>query len=386
MQLTNMPDINSAPSVDASRPFPILPPTLPNPYGSDLNAAKEVSGESTEEEDATMREEFSRSCDHEEFELERDTNDSNTNDSNTNETSRAATGTQTSKARSSAKPKWLPNEYQWLRERLTVEMNQNSSHMPSCYDRNSFYDGTDSTFLTARSTFQLDAGIFYQPLFFIWLPHVLVDRIPCPACLEAHRVRHLGSVVHLQKHGFTDMARRVVDTDRNIYIVGYRYLCGHKDCKRVYQSWSPAILQVLPPALARAFEFRLTYRSGITEQLATLLRESFHSGIGPDQFTTMVESFHYRRFDCLQTQFLEMVLDRQQGSLSRYWTATNPFSEFRDLNGYAGFVPSAPYFGHFYDRLVEESARETQQMIAALPVDVLKQDHSFKVSYVLVIT
>lgn len=78
-----------------------------------------------------------------------------------------------------------------------------------------------------------------------------------------------------------------------------------------------------------------------------------------------------------------MVLDRQQGTLSRYWTATNPFSEFRDLDGYAGFVPSAPYFGRFYDRLVEESARETQQMIAALPVDALKQDHSFKVSYVL---
>ena len=262
-------------------------------------------------------------------------------------------------------------------------MNQNSSHMPSCYERNSFYDGTDSTFLTARSTFQLNAGIFYQPLFFIWLPHVLVDRIPCPACLEARRVRNLGSVVYLQKHGFTDMACRVVDIDRNIYIVGCRYLCGHKDCKRVYQSWSPAILQVLPPALAQSFEFWLTYRSGITEQLATLLRESFRSGIGPDQFTTMIESFHYRRFDSLQTQFLRMVLDRQQGTLSRYWKATNPFSEFRDLDGYAGFVPSAPYFGHFYDRLVEESAQETQQMIAALPVDVLKQDHSFKVSYVL---
>ena len=302
----------------------------------------------------------------------------------TNETS--ATGTQSRKARGSAKPKWLPNEYQRLRERLTVEMNQNSSRMPSCYERNSFYDGTDSSFLAARSTFQLDAGIFYQPSFFIWLPHVLVDHIPCPACLEARRVRHLGSVVHLQKHGFTDMARRVVDIDRNIYIVGYRYLCGHKDCKRVYQSWSPAILQVLPSALAQSFEFRLTYRSGITERLATLLRESFRSGIGPEQFTTMIESFHYRRFDNLQAQFLEMVLDRQQGTLSRYWTATNPFSEFRDLDGYAGFIPSAPYFGHFYDKLVEESARETQQMIAALPADVLKQDHSFKVSYVLELT
>lgn len=266
-----MSDTNSVLIVDTPRSPRSLPPhpILPNPYGSDLNAAQETSESTGEEEDTVVREEFSKSCDHEESER-----DGGATSNMANETS-PATGTQGSKSRGSAKPKWLPNEYQRLRERLTVEMNQNSSRMPSCYERNSFYDGTDSTFLAARSTFQLNAGIFYQPLFFIWLPHVLVDRIPCPACLEAHRVQHLGSVVHLQKHGFTDMARRVVDIDRNIYIVGYRYLCGHKDCKRVYQSWSPAILQVLPPALARAFEFRLTYRSGITEQLAILLRESF---------------------------------------------------------------------------------------------------------------
>ena len=56
-----------------------------------------------------MREEFSKSCDHEEFER-----DGGGNDSIANETS--ATGTQSSKARGSAKPKWLPNEYQRLRE------------------------------------------------------------------------------------------------------------------------------------------------------------------------------------------------------------------------------------------------------------------------------
>ena len=206
-----MPDINSVPADAPSHPI------LPNPYGSDLSAAQEAS-ESTAEEEVLMREEFSNSCDQE-----------SEGDGGANDHPAANETPSTGKARGSAKPKWLPNEYQRLRERLTVEMNQNSSHMPSCYERNSFYNGTDSTFLAARSTFQLDAGIFYQPLFFIWLPHVLVDRIPCPACLEAHRVRQLGSVVHLQKHGFTDMARRVVDIDRNIYIVGYRYLCGHKD-------------------------------------------------------------------------------------------------------------------------------------------------------------
>jgi hypothetical protein len=97
-----MPDTNSVPAVDAP-PLPILP----NPYGSDLGASQEAS-QSTAEEEAMMREEFSKSCDHEEFER-----DGGGNDSVANETS--ATGTQSSKARG-AKPKWLPNEYQWLWE------------------------------------------------------------------------------------------------------------------------------------------------------------------------------------------------------------------------------------------------------------------------------
>ncbi|KAF8130597.1 hypothetical protein EV363DRAFT_1296676 [Boletus edulis] len=65
--------------------------------------------------------------------------------------------------------------------------------------------------------------------------------------------------------------------------------------------------------------------------------------LGPCRFTTIIESFHYHRFDLLQC-----------------------------------FVPRAPYFGHFYDMLVEESAWESQQLIASLPADILKQDHSFK--------
>jgi hypothetical protein len=347
------------------------PPSLPavsNPYGSDLHTAYEI--ESSEADDGSDEEldlagEFSR-CDDEE--LLQDVRNVNPDVEVNAQFAR------------SSKPSWLSVEYQRLRERLNEEMRRNTSRAPTCYDRKSFYEGVDSTFLAARVTFQLDAAIFYQPRFFIWLPHCLVDRIPCPACLEARRQPMTGPTVFLQKHGFTDRCRRVVDINRNVYIVGYRYLCGHPGCKQVYQSWSPAILNVLPPAIARSFEFRLTYRSGLSRQLMMLLRNSFRSGIGPDQFTTMIESFHYQCFDELQAQFLEMVLDRStRGSLSQYWTAIKPFSDFRDPDRYAGFVPSATYFGGFYDMLVEESSREIHQMIASLPADVLKQDHSFKV-------
>ena len=61
-----MSDTNCVPAADAP-PCPILP----NPYGSDLSAAQEAS-ESASEEEAMMREEFSKSCDQELEESDRD--------------------------------------------------------------------------------------------------------------------------------------------------------------------------------------------------------------------------------------------------------------------------------------------------------------------------
>ncbi|KAG1729206.1 uncharacterized protein EDB91DRAFT_1060137 [Suillus paluster] len=258
-------------------------------------------------------------------------------------------------------------------------MRSNSSHLPTCYDHHTFFDGAENAFLVARSTFQLTPGLFHQPRFFVWLPHLLVDRIPCPSCLKAGRQVTRGSRVYLQKHGFANQPRRVVDIDRNIFIVGYRYVCGHKDCRKSFQSWSPSIIHLLPAPIADQFVFRLTHRSGLSNCLAMLLRESFRSGVGPDQFTTMIESFHYRHFNHLHCQFLEMVSNRSShGSLSSCWTATSPFGDFGAQDGYAGYVLHAPYFARFYDMLVEESAPAARQLIASLPADIIKQDHSFK--------
>lgn len=207
-----------------------------------------------------------------------------------------------------------------------------------------------------------------------------MDRIPCPACRDAGRQPVKSSCVYLQKHGFAPYPRRVVDVDRNTYIVGYRYACGHKDCRKTFFSWSSAILSVLPPPLRDQFEFRLTYRCGLTSKLVSLLRETFSAGVGPEQFTTMIQAAHYQRYDQLHCQFLEMVLHRSgSGTLSSVWTMTTSFGAFGDQSGYAGFVPSAKYFAKFYDMLIEEAAPAMRQLITSLPADIIKQDHSFKV-------
>ena len=75
-----------------------------------------------------------------------------------------------------------------------------------------------------------------------------------------------------------------------------------------------------------------------------------------------------------------MVAHNSVGTLG---DCKSPFGEFRDQDGYAGYVPSQGYFGRFYDMMVEAEAPELQQMISSRPAQVLKHDHSFKVFSVL---
>ena len=348
-----------------------------NIYGSDLTAADVLEDEEALDEE--VLDEFAHRRDEE----DEDVGSPNGAQGSTCEGTTLPPPPDTARSGSSTRatlPTWLAAEYQSIRERLTTEMKKNTSGLPLCYQRHSFYDGVDSPYLAAKSTFQLSASIFHQPQIFVWLPHTLVDKIPCPACYAASRQAARSSRVYLQRHSFAPYPRRVVDVDRNVYIVGYRYACGHKDCRKTFFSWNSAILDMLPRPLRDQFQFRLTYRSGLTLRLASLLRESFSAGIGPEQFTTMIEAAHYQQYDLLQCQFLEMVLHRsEKGALSTLWAKATPFGVFRDRSGYAGFVPSARYFARFYDMLVEESAPAMRQLIASLPADVIKQDHSFKV-------
>ena len=109
-------------------------------------------------------------------------------------------------------------------------------------------------------------------------------------------------------------------------------------------------------------------------------------GVSPCVFTTIVQVLHYHRFDWrLQCQFLEMASARLAGSLQDCWSSNRPFGEFGNWDGYAGYIPSLGYFGHFYDMMVEAEAPELQQIISSRPANVLKHDHSFKVSVISVI-
>ena len=91
-------------------------------------------------------------------------------------------------------------------------------------------------------------------------------------------------------------------------------MCGH-----TYRSWSSVIIQNLPNALAAQFTFRLTFRSGLTDSIAALLRDSFRSGMGAETFTALIQFLHYRRHDQLHLDYLEMVKVRRTGNLGHFF-------------------------------------------------------------------
>ena len=222
-----------------------------NIYGSDLTAANILKDEEALDEE--VLDEFAHRC------SEEDEEDDGLNGIQEPVCKGTTLPPPTDTARSSSTqatlPTWLAAEYQSIRERLTVEMKKSTLGIPLCYQQHSFYDGVDNPYLAAKSTFQLSASIFHQPQIFVWLPHTLVDKIPCPACYTAHRQAAKSPHVYLQKHSFAPYPRCVVNINQNVYIVGYWYTCDHKDCCKSFFSWNPAILNMLPRPLQDQFQF-----------------------------------------------------------------------------------------------------------------------------------
>ncbi|HVT63048.1 MAG TPA: hypothetical protein VHD33_06160, partial [Legionellaceae bacterium] len=272
----------------------------------------------------------------------------------------------------SAMPSWLGAAYVQLKNRLQKETA--NKQLPLCYRDQSFVISRNP-FFEARTAAILSPEIYYQPIFYLWHPHHFVERIPCPGCIKSGRKN-----IYLQKHSWPKQPRRVTDIKSSIYIVGFRYRCVHEECKRIYKSWSPAILEVLPPSVSKQFNFHLTYRGDISQSLALLLRELFQHGYGPEPFTEMIRAMHYHNFDTLQAQYLQFVVDRLKNpNPFSIGASYSPFGTFLDVNGFAGHIPSPQYFRRIYDTMIEQQAPEMRQQVAMLSARTLSVDHSFKV-------
>lgn len=135
-------------------------------------------------------------------------------------TDSAATATESREIkRQSSIPTWLHTHYADTCSTLDHEMANNSAGLPWCYENGMFTLSTRSPIFDLMTYAQLMPEMFYKPQYFLWLPHLLTRRIPCPACLDSGWKHKNGNVPSLANHSWPRVAQRVVDIEHNMWII-----------------------------------------------------------------------------------------------------------------------------------------------------------------------
>ena len=143
--------------------------------------------------------------------------------------------------------------------------------------------------------------IFYAPRVFIWLPFELFHVHPkCVKCQGTE----------ITYHGWSNpIARRVIDLDRDYYILTKRIRCENRTCRKTFMPTSPEAIANLPPHLQGSFPAWLTARSGIDLKLVALMRPLFNASLGPDLLASIINEFHARRYHDLCRQYLNFIVN-----------------------------------------------------------------------------
>ncbi|KAK4699673.1 hypothetical protein P7C70_g6585, partial [Phenoliferia sp. Uapishka_3] len=238
----------------------------------------------------------------------------------------------------------------------------------------------DPTFALLKIKSDFAPTTLWQPRVYLWLPHFLVDCLACPRCGNA-----------LDKNGLLP-PRRITDVNDHFYIVSWQYYCRRVGCKRTYRGWSPELLSSLPGHIRLAFPAVISRKRGLSLPLMTLLRVGNQHKMGPAGVRSLLVENHTLKFNQLQLQYLEAILEAvetaaqregdeksRQTSVPDYFRITyKPFGSFSDREGYNGEVPSDRYLTEMLERQIEAEEADADQHTSLLPMDQGSLDDSHK--------
>ena len=164
-----------------------------------------------------------------------------------------------------------------------------------------------------------------------------------------------------------------------------RYRCTNKSCKTSLNAHDNRIMEQLPSHLQAEFPAYLTHRSAVSKHLGDLLRIVMQNGMGVHRLQRALREFHTLRHARLHLQYLNSLVHRQNyPTFHDIPRGNNPiiykrFSNFKDPEGYAGYVPSTGYLRLVYTALIDQLQPLMDKELAILGGIILKGDHSFKV-------
>ena len=268
-----------------------------------------------------------------------------------------------------------------LKERLSREIE--GKRMPKCYQQHQFWIHPHDAYFAMRraqvSADGLSPHPLYMPPVFVWLPHLLEGTtLKC----QSPQCHHHPLTVK----GWNDnpVARRVVSLEGLYYVITQRVHCDKRTggCGKSMNLYDPVIMEQISPGLAAAFPAFLTHRSGIDKTLMTLIRAGIAHRVSSSAWSKILRELHVRRHDLQELHYLHAIHNekkKQHAVGVEDEQAYEPFSEFHNKDGYAGFYPSCWYINTVYMDYMEHICPILDQCVAALTGYVLKWDHSFKI-------
>ncbi|SGY14387.1 BQ5605_C010g06167 [Microbotryum silenes-dioicae] len=164
----------------------------------------------------------------------------------------------------------------------------------------------------------------YEPQFFYWDPLLMIGQ---PDDKRAG--------VGLRLNGFLDRPRRACGLREFVYLIGRSYNCDNKKCSKTYRSWSPEVLDPLDPSLRSMFP--------------SILRSSFHYGLGAEQISDMLVCFHRGAHDRLELDYRSAI-----------------------------YVPTSKVLAIFFNAKIEEHESLIRHHVSLAPCTIMSRDHSCK--------
>jgi len=130
------------------------------------------------------------------------------------------------------------------------------------------------------------------------------------------------------------------------------YKCNKCSCRII--GTDTELIRQLPIIAQTEFPAFLTKRSGISRDLADLMRPLVQSSTGPLRLSNILQELHLKRYDTLQFQYLANYKYRvdNSSSLISLPVPAPEFSKFNDKDGYNGYYPSANYLSFVYTSLI----------------------------------
>lgn len=201
------------------------------------------------------------------------------------------------------------------------------------------------------------------------------------------------------------VGRRVISLTSAYYIVAQRWKCekevtrmGSRGCGMSFRLYDERILEQLPWGLQQSFPGMssglvlmrpssnssmliafLTHRSGIDKSLMSLIRSGVARRLCGNGWSHVLRELHHREHDILHLHYLHKIHEKIVKNPHAANEPHQPFSDFKDRHGYAGYIPSRKYLNTVYANQIIQIRPILDRCQSSLTGAVLKWDHSFQV-------